>query len=167
MPILSNINGTLKTYTSIFNNVGGTLKEFDKVYENTAGTLHTIYEKPGAFTVTVSAGGGPVGRPTISSNSHTAYAIIGFKETYGATFEAPGTGYMRTYNASGTFAPAETCKVVVSGNSTGSFSFKINSIEKGAGTFTVTTSDKCSYQLSVGASHTTGGSGTMTVELKS
>ncbi|MGN0657073.1 MAG: hypothetical protein ACI4KR_09785 [Ruminiclostridium sp.] len=167
MPILSNINGTLKSYTSIFTNVGGTLKEFEKVYENTGGTLHTIYEKPGAFTVTITGGGGAVSNITTSTTTHTAYAVVGFLETYGTTFEAPGTGYVRIYSASGTFYPVESCKVVVSGSSTGTFSFKINDVEKGAGTFSITPSDKCAFSLSVQASFSTPATGTMTVELKS
>lgn len=165
MPILNNVNGTLKTYTKIFTNVGGTLKEFDNVYENTGGILHTIYERPGAFTIITAGGGGPVSKPNITVTRRTAYAVIGYKETFEASFSAPGTGYMQTMTANATFYPAESCKVVVSGY--GTISFQINDVEKGTGTFSVTPTDKCYFKISVSASFSSAGSGSLTIELKS
>lgn len=130
MPLHTNVNGVIKTLSSLHENVGGVIKKFSSYKENAGGVFKELLQRYVAKISGVRAGGSNVNQ---SSTPFSSSLESGDSYSDSAGSNATGvTGY--SYFTTNTFSvtPLKTCTLKFTGTysgSGGSLSVKINDTE--------------------------------------
>lgn len=152
-----NVGGTLKALTAVSTQpIAGTIKRFDTVYANAGGALKKLFpdEKPNyMFQISHTGGGGTAGQVTqTTTKSDWQTAEIGYSYQYSTTVSVPGAEppAISFVSESAEFYPKENCRLKI--NTLTNATISINGIKMNEGTYSVSTTDKISFNFSISVS---------------
>lgn len=152
-----NVGGALKTLSKVSSQpIAGAIKDFSAVYTNVGGALKKLFPDTTPaymFQISHTGGGGTAGQVTQTTTmSDWQTAEIGYSYQYSTTVSVPGAEppAISFVSESAEFYPKESCNLKI--NALTNAVMKINDVEKAVGTYSVSTTDKISFNFSISVS---------------
>lgn len=155
--IFGNVGNVFKTFDKVNSQpIAGTVKSFSAVHNNVGGALKKLFPdvKPAyMFQISHTGGGGTAGQVTQTTTmSDWQTAEIGYSYQYSTTVSVPGAEppAISFVSEFAEFYPKESCSLKI--NALTNAVMKINDVEKAVGTYSVSTTDKISFNFSISVS---------------